>query len=73
MAAGCDLVLHCNGKPDEMREVAASVDPLSAAAQRRVARAEAERTKHVQPIDRAALESRLNSFARAGDGWGRSR
>src|SRR5947199_268926 len=25
LAAGCDIVLHCNGKLDEMREVAAAV------------------------------------------------
>ena len=23
LAAGCDIALHCNGKPDEMREVVA--------------------------------------------------
>jgi beta-N-acetylhexosaminidase len=29
IAAGCDVVLHCNGKLDEMREVAASVPQLA--------------------------------------------
>src|SRR5713226_2402821 len=32
VAAGCDVVLHCNGKLDEMREVAAAVPELSGAA-----------------------------------------
>ena len=26
--AGCDVVLHCNGKMDEMQEVAAEAKPL---------------------------------------------
>jgi beta-N-acetylhexosaminidase len=29
IAAGCDVVLHCNGKLDEMREVAAAVPALT--------------------------------------------
>src|SRR5260370_41940361 len=29
IAAGCDMVLHCNGKLDEMREVAAETPELS--------------------------------------------
>jgi beta-N-acetylhexosaminidase len=33
--AGCDVVLHCNGSPDEMQAVAAAVPPLSGAAERR--------------------------------------
>jgi beta-N-acetylhexosaminidase len=43
LAAGCDLVLHCNGKPAEMEEVAAATAALSTAAVRRLARAEAMR------------------------------
>jgi beta-N-acetylhexosaminidase len=35
IAAGCDLVLHCNGKLDEMREVAANVPRLAGEAARR--------------------------------------
>ena len=29
VAAGCDMVLHCNGKLDEMREVARETPELS--------------------------------------------
>src|SRR5258708_21279313 len=29
VVAGCDVVLHCNGKLDEMREVAAAVPDLT--------------------------------------------
>jgi beta-N-acetylhexosaminidase len=35
VAAGCDVVLHCNGKLDEMREVAAGVPTLAGEAARR--------------------------------------
>jgi len=38
LAAGCDVALHCNGKLDEMREVAAAAGPLSRDAERRLAR-----------------------------------
>jgi beta-N-acetylhexosaminidase len=43
IAAGCDVVLHCNGKLDEMRDVAASVPKLSGDAARRAAAALAVR------------------------------
>ena len=35
LAAGCDLVLHCNGKMDEMRAVAAEAPELAGEAARR--------------------------------------
>src|ERR1700675_4658840 len=37
IAAGCDMVLHCNGKMPEMREVAAAAPLLAGAAARRAA------------------------------------
>lgn len=43
LAAGCDVVLHCNGKLDEMRSVAAAAPPLAGAAARRAAAALAAR------------------------------
>jgi beta-N-acetylhexosaminidase len=45
LAAGCDLVLHCNGKLDEMRQVAAQAPELSGDAARRSAAALAARRK----------------------------
>lgn len=39
LAAGCDLVLHCNGHMDEMREVASTSVALSGDALRRAERA----------------------------------
>ena len=47
LAAGCDLVLHCNGKLDEMRQVAAQAPELSGDAARRSAAALATRGKPV--------------------------
>jgi beta-N-acetylhexosaminidase len=43
LAAGCDLVLHCNGRLDEMQAVAAEAPELSGAAARRAAAALAAR------------------------------
>ncbi len=43
LAAGCDLVLHCNGDRREMEEVAAAAAPLTAAAVARLATGEAMR------------------------------
>lgn len=53
LAAGCDVVLHCNGKLDEMQEVAAEAPPLAGEALARAERALAAR-KAPQPFDRAA-------------------
>ena len=60
LAAGCDVVLHCGGDLDEMRELADAVGPLSDAAEARVAAAEARRTPP-EAIDRAA-ETRLDDL-----------
>src|SRR6185312_16314470 len=43
IAAGCDLVLHCNGKLDEMQAVASAVPELSGLALRRAEAALAAR------------------------------
>ncbi len=59
IAAGCDVVLHCNGRRDEMHAVADSVGALPAAALRRVAAGEVRRQCATAAIERAALEARL--------------
>ena len=43
LGAGCDVVLHCSGHIDEMRELAASVPVLAGAAAGRAAAALASR------------------------------
>lgn len=58
VAAGCDLLLHCNGRLDEMEAVAAEAPRLSGAAAERAERALAARTAP-QPLDRPAVEAEL--------------
>jgi beta-N-acetylhexosaminidase len=58
-AAGCDMVLHCNGKLDEMREVAAETPKLSDQALQRADRALAARTAP-QAFDRLAARAELD-------------
>ncbi len=65
-AAGCDMVLHCNGKLEEMREVAAETPELSGKALDRARRALASR-RVPQPFDRAAARADLDALmSRAG-------
>jgi beta-N-acetylhexosaminidase len=66
VAAGCDMVLHCNGKLDEMREVAAETPELSGKALQRAMMALASR-KPPQPFDRLAARAELDGLIdRAG-------
>src|SRR3546814_9681286 len=60
LAAGCDVALHCNGKLEEMEQVAAAVGALSPEAQRRIAAARACLGRP-QAVDVAALQRRLRS------------
>jgi beta-N-acetylhexosaminidase len=60
-AAGCDLVLHCNGKLDEMREVAAATPELSGKPLERARRALASR-KAPQSFDRQAARAELDGL-----------
>jgi beta-N-acetylhexosaminidase len=68
VSAGCDMVLHCNGKLDEMREVARETPELSGEAMQRAKRALASR-KAPQPLDRVAARAELDELVdRAGVG-----
>jgi beta-N-acetylhexosaminidase len=58
LAAGCDLVLHCNGNLDEMREVAGASPLLEGEAAARADRALAMRRNRVD-IDVAAARARF--------------
>jgi beta-N-acetylhexosaminidase len=60
IAAGCDVVLHCNGNMDEMRAVADAVPPLAGKSEARAVAALAARRKSTRAIDPAALR---NAFA----------
>jgi beta-N-acetylhexosaminidase len=59
--AGCDIVLHCNGGMDEMRDVAKEAKPLEGAALKR-ANAALGRLVAPQAFDVEAGEARLASL-----------
>ncbi len=67
-AAGCDVVLHCNGKLDEMRQVARETPELSGKAMQRAQRALAAR-KPPRAFDRTAARAELDALiGRLGTG-----
>jgi beta-N-acetylhexosaminidase len=59
--AGCDVVLHCNGRLDEMKDVAGQTRELEGQAAERAAAALAC-LKSVAPFDFAAAQSRLDAM-----------
>jgi beta-N-acetylhexosaminidase len=61
VSAGCDMVLHCNGKLDEMQEVARETPELSGIALQRAERALASR-EPPQPFDRQAARTQLDAL-----------
>jgi beta-N-acetylhexosaminidase len=61
MAAGCDMILHCSGKLDEMREVAREAPELSGSALTRARQALASR-KPPRPFDRAAATAEFEAL-----------
>ena len=65
-AAGCDMVLHCNGNIDEMRDVARETPELSGTALQRAERALASRGAP-QALDRVKARAELDALIeRAG-------
>jgi beta-N-acetylhexosaminidase len=60
-AAGCDIVLHCNGKLDEMRDVARKTPELSGKALQRADAALASR-KAPLAFDRVAARAELDAL-----------
>jgi beta-N-acetylhexosaminidase len=67
LAAGCDLVLHCNGDRAEMSAVARAAAPLTAAARRRLAAGETLRRARCAPFDRREAALRFAALM-AGEG-----
>ncbi|WP_027579084.1 beta-N-acetylhexosaminidase [Bradyrhizobium sp. Ai1a-2] len=61
LSAGCDMVLHCNGKLDEMRDVARETPELTGEALERANRALAAR-KPPLPFDRLAARAELDAL-----------
>lgn len=69
-AAGCDMVLHCNGKLDEMHAVARETPELSGRPLERAKRALASR-KAPQALDRSKARAELDALVeRAGTAAG---
>ncbi|MDB5408125.1 MAG: beta-hexosaminidase [Rhodospirillales bacterium] len=62
IAAGCDVVLHCNGSLDEMRQVAAATPSLTGVALGRVARGDALVRSRRREFDRAVAERRFTGW-----------
>ncbi|HZF32696.1 MAG TPA: beta-N-acetylhexosaminidase [Candidatus Angelobacter sp.] len=60
-AAGCDLALHCNGRLEEMRAVAAAAGSISAATAERLARGPAA-TAELAPMNIVSAEARLDQL-----------
>jgi beta-N-acetylhexosaminidase len=65
LKAGCDLVLHCNGKMDEMRAVAAAAPELSGAGKQRADNALAVR-KSPAGIDLPAARREFAELMNSG-------
>jgi beta-N-acetylhexosaminidase len=61
LAAGCDVVLHCNGVMAEMSAVTAGAKPLAGAALRRAKAALARLAKAPEPFDAEAGRARFAS------------
>jgi beta-N-acetylhexosaminidase len=65
IAAGCDMVLHCNGKLDEMRAVAGAAPELAGDAAKRAAAALAVR-KSPSAIDLGAARREFDAMMTSG-------
>ena len=61
VSAGCDMILHCNGNLDEMREVARETPELTGKALERAKAALAVR-KQPEPLDRQAARAELDAL-----------
>jgi beta-N-acetylhexosaminidase len=66
LAAGCDLVLHCNGRLEEMAEVVAAAAPITPEAAARLERGEALRRRPpnggAAEFDREEAEHRFDAL-----------
>lgn len=65
LEAGCDVALHCNGRIEEMREIAESAGPLTAVGRQRFEAGRQYLARHRAPLGRADLADvrrKLSSF-----------
>jgi beta-N-acetylhexosaminidase len=61
LAAGCDVVLHCNGDMAEMKAVVAGTGPLKGRAKRRAESALARIVRAPEPFDAAEARARFDA------------
>jgi len=61
LAAGCDIVLHCNGDPAEMAAAIAGVRPLAGKAKARAASALARLARTPEPFDAEEGRARFDA------------
>ena len=61
LAAGCDIVLHCNGDAEEMASVVAGCRPLAGKAKARAAAALARLARAPEPFDVEAGRARFDA------------
>jgi beta-N-acetylhexosaminidase len=66
LAAGCDVILHCNGSTDEMHAVAGAVPVLSGKPERRAAAALAARRSPAREIDLAEVRRAFAALLAGG-------
>ena len=62
LAAGCDVVLHCNGKLKEMAEIANGIGLMGKISRRRAIRAASLRGKQLSPEEFADAKINLDSL-----------
>ncbi len=70
LAAGCDIALHCNGKKDEMTQIASRTGPLSDAAGRRFEAGRSWLGRHRAPLGKAGLKEARRRLAELLPEWG---
>jgi beta-N-acetylhexosaminidase len=61
LAAGCDVILHCNGKMEEMADIARGLEPLTDAASQRATRA-FQALQTPRPIREEAVKDELDEL-----------
>jgi len=62
LAAGCDVVLHCNGDMGEMVQIAAAARPLATRGRQRAAAALGRIPRSVEPLDAEAARERFRQL-----------
>jgi beta-N-acetylhexosaminidase len=70
LAAGCDIALHCNGRIDEMTDVASRIGPMTVTASRRFEVGRRFLARHRDPAGRTVLADAAKKLAELLPAWG---